>query len=96
MQRAVSRAGRTPSAYAWRAFGGRGPIGRPAPCWRGGLPSQAMLDLLAHGGHPIYDHPAMAAIAVAAMVIPLIVLAVIGRVFWRAAKQDERERPPAR
>ncbi|HZG48693.1 MAG TPA: hypothetical protein VEY90_04165 [Thermoleophilaceae bacterium] len=55
-----------------------------------------MLELLAHGGHPIYDHPAMAAIAVAAMVIPLIVLAVIGRVFWRAAKQDEQDPPPAR
>lgn len=54
------------------------------------------MPLLAHGGHPLYDHPAMAAIAVAAMVIPMIVLAVIGRIFWRASKEDEREHPPAR
>lgn len=52
--------------------------------------------LLAHGGHPVYDHPAMAAIAIAAMVIPLIVLVFIGRIFWRASKEDEHERPPAR
>jgi ABC-type glycerol-3-phosphate transport system permease component len=49
-----------------------------------------MLALIAHGGHPLYDHPAMAAIAIAAIVIPLIVLAVIGRIFVRAAR-DERE-----
>lgn len=52
--------------------------------------------LLAHGGHPLYDHPAMAAIAIAAIVIPLIVLAVIGRIFWRASKEEERaSKPPA-
>jgi ABC-type glycerol-3-phosphate transport system permease component len=47
-----------------------------------------MQALIAHGGHPLYDHPAMAAIAIAAIIIPLIVLAVIGRIFVRAAKQD--------
>ena len=46
--------------------------------------------LLAHGGHPLYDHPAMAAIAIAAIVIPLLVLAWIGRIFWRSAKEEER------
>jgi hypothetical protein len=51
--------------------------------------------LLAHSGHPVYDHPAMAAIAIAAMVIPFVVLAVIGRIFWRASKDDEQESPPA-
>jgi hypothetical protein len=50
--------------------------------------------LLAHGGHPVYDHPAMAAIAIAAIVVPLIVLAVIGRIFWRASKEEERGRKP--
>ncbi|HLM10277.1 MAG TPA: hypothetical protein VK307_11230 [Thermoleophilaceae bacterium] len=53
------------------------------------------MDLLAHAGHPVYDHPAMAAIAIAAMVIPLLVLVFLGRVFWRAAKRDEEQRPPA-
>jgi hypothetical protein len=46
------------------------------------------MDLIAHGGHSVYDHPAMAAIAIAAMVIPFGVLVVIGRVFWRASKND--------
>jgi 2-keto-4-pentenoate hydratase len=46
------------------------------------------VDLIAHAGHAVYDHPAMAAIAVAAMVIPMGVLVVLGRVFWRASKND--------
>jgi|Tabmets5t2r1_1033131.scaffolds.fasta_scaffold03764_3 ABC-type glycerol-3-phosphate transport system permease component len=50
-----------------------------------------MLTLLAHGGHPVYDHPAMAAIAVAAIVIPLVVLGVVGRIFVRAARDEERD-----
>jgi hypothetical protein len=46
------------------------------------------MDLIAHAGHDVYDHPAMAVIAIAAMLIPLGVLAVLGRVFWRASKND--------
>jgi hypothetical protein len=57
---------------------------------RAALDWGAMLALIAHGGHPLYDHPAMAAIAIAAIVIPLVVLGVIGRIFVRAAR-DERE-----
>lgn len=49
-----------------------------------------MLLELAHSGHPLYDHPAMAGIAIAAIVVPLILLAVVGRIFVRAAKQDAR------
>jgi hypothetical protein len=44
--------------------------------------------LLAHPGHALYDHPAMAALAIAALVVPMVVLVVVGRVFWRAAKND--------
>ena len=54
-----------------------------------------MAALLAHAGHPVYDHPAMAAIAIAAIIIPLVVLGVVGRIFVRAAKQDrDRETQP--
>jgi hypothetical protein len=49
---------------------------------------QALLGVLAHAGHPAYDHPAMAAIAIAAIVIPLGVLVGVARVFLRAAKRD--------
>jgi hypothetical protein len=49
----------------------------------------AMFDL-AHAGHGIHGPAwALAAIAIAAMVIPMIVLAYVGRVFVRAAKRDE-------
>jgi hypothetical protein len=40
---------------------------------------------------------ALAVVGVAAIVIPLIVLAVVGRAFWRAAERDEersRSAPP--
>ena len=50
------------------------------------------MDLIAHAGHPVYDHPAMAAIAIAAIVIPMGVLVVVGRVFWRASKDDPDRR----
>ena len=50
------------------------------------------MDLIAHAGHPVYDHPAMAAIAIAAMVIPMGVLVFVGRVFWRASKDDPDRR----
>jgi hypothetical protein len=48
---------------------------------------------LAHAGHGIHGPAwALAAIAIAAMVIPLLVLGYIGRVFLRAAKRDEEAR----
>jgi hypothetical protein len=48
---------------------------------------------LAHGGHGIHGPGwALAAIAIAAMVIPLIVLGFVGRFFLRAAKRDEDAR----
>jgi ABC-type glycerol-3-phosphate transport system permease component len=59
------------------------------------LDSVVVQDLIAHSGHPLYDHPAMAAIAIAAIVIPLIVLAVVGRIFVRAAKEDRENETPA-
>ena len=34
---------------------------------------------------------ALGAIAVAAMVVPLVVLAGIGRVFWRSYKRDQEQ-----
>ena len=52
------------------------------------------MELIAHAGHPVYDHPAMGAIAVAAMVIPFVVLFFVARIFLRA--RDEDERPPER
>ena len=52
-----------------------------------------MLLELAHSGHPLYDHPAMAGIAIAAMVVPLILLAVVGRIFVRAAKHEAEQEP---
>ncbi len=51
------------------------------------------LFLVAHGGGGGHSHAGeigLAAIAIAAMVIPLVVLALIGRAFWRAAKRDEK------
>jgi hypothetical protein len=50
-----------------------------------------MQALLAHAGHPVYDHPALAAIGIAAIVIPLVVLGVVGRIFVRAARDEERD-----
>jgi hypothetical protein len=50
------------------------------------------MDVLAHAG-PGLEHGsevALAAVAIAAMVIPLVVLAFIGRAFWRASKRDEQ------
>jgi hypothetical protein len=51
------------------------------------------LTLLAHPGHGISGHPeALVPIAIAALVIPLLVLGVVGRMFWKAAKRDEEKR----
>ena len=48
---------------------------------------------IAHPGHGVDGHAwAMAAIAIAAMVIPLVALGYVGRVFLRAAKRDEENR----
>jgi hypothetical protein len=48
---------------------------------------------LAHAGHASHGPAwALAAIAIAAMVIPLIVLGFVGRFFLRAAKRDEEAR----
>jgi hypothetical protein len=48
---------------------------------------------LAHGGHGIHGPAwALAAIAIAAMVIPLVILGFVGRFFLRAAKRDEEAR----
>ena len=48
---------------------------------------------LAHGGHGIHGPMwALAAIAIAAMVIPLLILGFVGRYFLRAAKRDEQAR----
>jgi hypothetical protein len=48
--------------------------------------------LLAHGGHPVYDHPALAAVFVLALVIPWVVLFLVGRAFLRA--RDDDDKPP--
>jgi hypothetical protein len=53
----------------------------------------APLALIAHAGH---GHPgnleALAPILVAAIIVPLIVLAVVARVFWLAAKREREPR----
>ena len=46
------------------------------------------VDLIAHAGHALYDHPAMMAISLAALIIPMFVLVFVGRFFWRASKDD--------
>jgi hypothetical protein len=46
------------------------------------------LIVVGHAGHPAYDHPAVAAIAIAAIVIPLGVLVIVGRAFLRSARRD--------
>lgn len=54
------------------------------------------LVVIGHAGHPAYDHPAVAAIAIAAILIPLGVLVVVGRAFLRSARRDaERDRDAA-
>jgi hypothetical protein len=48
---------------------------------------------LAHLGHGIHGPAwALAAIAIAAMVIPLIILGFVGRFFLREARRDEEAR----
>ena len=47
--------------------------------------------LLAHGGHAVYDHPALAAVFILALVIPWTVLVLVGRWFIRQRDEDERE-----
>jgi hypothetical protein len=48
---------------------------------------------IAHSGHGIHGPAwALAAIAIAAMVIPLVILGFVGRIFLRAAKRDEEAR----
>jgi RsiW-degrading membrane proteinase PrsW (M82 family) len=46
------------------------------------------VDLIAHAGHALYDHPAMMAISLAALIIPLIVLAFVAKIFLSSAKRD--------
>ena len=49
---------------------------------------------LAHAGHTHDANLApLAAIIVAAMVVPLIALALIGRAFYRASKRDAERGP---
>ena len=49
------------------------------------------LSLLAHGGHPVYDHPAMAAIMALALIIPWTVLFLVGRWFLRQRDEEDRD-----
>ena len=53
--------------------------------------------LLAHQGHGHGEPLELAVLAIAAMVIPLIVLGFVGRSFWRSAQRDPdrvpREQP---
>lgn len=46
--------------------------------------------LLAHAGHAVYDHPALAAVFILALVIPWTVLVLVGRWFIRQRGEDER------
>jgi hypothetical protein len=46
--------------------------------------------LVAHGGHAVYDHPALAAVFILALVIPWTVLVLVGRWFIRQRDEDER------
>jgi hypothetical protein len=57
-----------------------------------------LLAPLAHAGHAHESGgaAALAAIGLAAMIIPLVVLAFIGRAFWRASKRDSEEPPVTR
>jgi hypothetical protein len=48
----------------------------------------AIVDI-AHAGHGGHGATwALGAVAIAAMVIPLFILGLVGRGFWRAAKRD--------
>jgi hypothetical protein len=49
------------------------------------------LCLLAHSGHAVYDHPAMAAVMALALIIPWTVLFLVGRWFIRARDADARQ-----
>ena len=49
------------------------------------------LSVLAHGGHPTYDHPAMAALMVLALVVPWIVLVLVARWFLRQRDGDGQD-----
>ena len=47
---------------------------------------------IAHGADGYTHHAgeiALTAIAIAAMVIPLLILAFVGRAFWRSSHRDE-------
>jgi hypothetical protein len=56
---------------------------------------EVLAELLAHAGpHGHGPSAALAAIAIAAMVIPLVVLGFIGRAFWRSAKREQEETRP--
>jgi hypothetical protein len=47
------------------------------------------MDWIAHSGHALYDHPAMIAISLAALIIPLLVLGYVAKIFVNAAKSDK-------
>jgi hypothetical protein len=49
--------------------------------------------LLAHGGHAVYDHPALAAVFILALVIPWTILVLVGRWFIRQRDDEERREP---
>ena len=51
-------------------------------------------NLLAHAGHAVYDHPAMAVIMALALIVPWIVLFLVGRWFVRASREDEQKQQP--
>jgi hypothetical protein len=55
---------------------------------------EVVAELLAHAGAHGHGSAALAAIAIAAMVIPLVVLGFIGRAFWRSAKREQEETRP--
>jgi hypothetical protein len=50
-------------------------------------------NLLAHAGHAVYDHPAMAVIMGLALIVQWIVLFLVGRWFVRAAREEEEHQP---
>jgi hypothetical protein len=47
------------------------------------------VDWIAHSGHALYDHPAMMAISLAAIIIPLLVLGYVAKIFVNSAKNDK-------
>ena len=49
------------------------------------------LTVLAHGGHPAYDHPAMAVLMALALIVPWMVLIFVARWFLRQRDQDKRD-----